>query len=283
VCRGESFRTAFEKPPYRVLRCLDCGTGLVSPRLEDLVSVYTDGSYWRSQSPKTIGYHDYRAAEALYLKTFRRRLRFALKGGPHGGTALDVGCAAGFCMQALREIGFEPYGVEVSETIASHANDRFGFHTVHIGTLDSAPYADAMFDLITMWDVVEHVDDPLSLLSRARALLKPGGLLVLETQNIDSRFARVLGSRWHHYKHTEHIYHFTSSSLRRLLASTGFTVDAVTARHGGKYVSLDFIAERAGRIHPLLSAALRPMGRFDRVSLYCNVFDELIAIARPRV
>jgi 2-polyprenyl-3-methyl-5-hydroxy-6-metoxy-1,4-benzoquinol methylase len=281
VCRGGRFEIAFEQSPYRVMRCVECRTAVVSPRHADPASIYANGSYWRSASPRTLGYQDYRAAEALYLKTFRRRLAFALRGGPRGGRALDVGCAAGFCMQALRERGFDPYGLEVSETIASHARERFGFDTVHIGTLEDAPFPDGTFDVVTMWDVIEHVPEPRSLLFRARQLLRPGGLLVVETQNIDSAFARMLGSRWHHYKHLEHIYHFTPGSVLRLLRSAGFAVQTLTPRHGGKYVSLDFIAERAGRVHPVLSAALRPLGRLDSINLYVNLMDEIIAIARP--
>jgi SAM-dependent methyltransferase len=281
VCGGERFKTAFVEAPYRVLRCLDCGTGVVSPRAVDLEAIYAAGSYWRSESPKTLGYGDYRAAEELYVRTFLRRLSFALRAGPTSGRALDVGCAAGFCMQALRELGFDVHGVEVSETIARHAIERLGFDTVHIGTLEQAPFDERTFDLITMWDVIEHVADPRRLLARARELLTPDGLLVLETQNIDSPFARALGPRWHHYKHAEHIYHFTPGSLRRLLGSAGFAVKVMTPRYGGKYVSLDFIAERAGRVHPALSSALAPLRRLGSVSLYVNVMDEIVATATP--
>jgi SAM-dependent methyltransferase len=281
VCGGKRFRTAFEESPYRVMRCLECGAGVVTPRRADLESIYADDTYWRSRSPRTLGYDDYRGAEALYLRTFKRRLAFVLRDGPRSGKALDVGCAAGFCMAALRELGFEAYGVEVSADIASHAIEHFGFDTVHLGPLQSAPFGEHTFDLITMWDVIEHVADPSALLRTARRLLRPGGLLVVETQNIDSAFARLLGRRWHHYKHAEHIYHFTPATLRRLLTAAGFTPRTLTPRYGGKYVSLDFIAERATRVHPVLSAALRPFRRLDSVSLYINVMDELIAVARP--
>ena len=279
VCGSEHFRLQFEEAPYRVLRCTTCGTGVVSPRRADLESIY-DGSYWLSGSPKTRGYQDYRAAEPLYLRTFRRRLRFALADGPRGGSALDVGCAAGFCLLALRELGFDAHGVEVSEAIASYAREQLGFDTLHIGTLDDAPYDDATFDLITMWDVIEHVADPGALLRTARSLLKPEGLLVVETQNIDSLFARALGPRWHHYKHEEHIYHFTPESLRRLLGDAGFKVQTLTPRFAGKYVSLDFIAERSARVHPVMSKLLRPLTKLDSAGVYVNVMDELIALAR---
>ncbi len=283
LCGSDEYRTAFTEGPYSVRRCRRCGLGFTSPRLEaqELAAMYGDDSYWRSGSPKTLGYHDYRADEPLYLETFRRRLGFALAGGPRGGRALDVGCAAGFCMAVLRERGFDVSGVEVSPTIAAHARDRFGFDTVHVGTLQEAPFAEGSFDLITMWDVIEHVPDARALLSRARELLAPGGLLIVETQDIDSAFARALGPRWHHYKHAEHIYHHTPSTVRRLLADAGFHTERLTHRFAGKYVSFHFIAERAGRIHPLLSRALRPLAALQGANLYLNFMDEMIVLARP--
>jgi 2-polyprenyl-3-methyl-5-hydroxy-6-metoxy-1,4-benzoquinol methylase len=283
MCGFEHYRTTFEEPPWSVRRCERCGLGWVSPRLDEagLQEIYKSDNYWRSASPKTQGYTDYRSDERLYLDTFRRRLRFVLQDGPRSGRALDVGCAAGFCMAATRELGFESHGLEVSETIASHARERFGFDTIQIGTLEQSPYPDSHFDLITMWDVVEHVVDPVALLVRARELLTPDGLLVIETQDIDSRFARLLGPRWHHYKHEEHIYHFTAATVRTLLATAGFRTTKLTHRFGGKYVSFHFIAERAARLHPALTKALTPLTAFDNARLYLNFMDEMIVLARP--
>jgi SAM-dependent methyltransferase len=283
LCRSADLRAAFSEPPYTVIRCGSCGLGFVTPRLDEtgLVDIYATDTYWRSSSPKTQGYHDYRADQPLYLKTFRKRLGYALRGGPSSGRALDVGCAAGFCMAVLRERGFDVYGVEVSEAIGSHARDALGFGDhVFIGTLQDAPFSAGSFDLICMWDVVEHVPDPRALLANAFTLLKPGGLIVLETQDIDSRFAQTLGPKWHHYKHAEHIYHFTPSVVNEMLSSAGFVPQALTHRYGGKYVSLDFIAERAGRIHPLISRLLAPLARFENAALYLNFLDEMIATAR---
>ena len=283
MCGCDRFRIALEEPPYSVRRCGECAFAWVSPRLTEagLAAMYGDDSYWRSESPKTMGYGDYRGAQELYLRTFKRRLGYALRGGPRAGRSLDVGCAAGFCMLACSELGFEAHGVELSAEIARHAQQTLGFDTVHVGTLDSAPHPPGSFDLITMWDVVEHVVDPRALLARARELLKPDGLLVLETQDIDSAFARLLGPRWHHYKHREHIYHFNPLTIRELLAAVGFEVQGLTHRYGGKDVSFAFIAERAGRLHPAASAVLAPLARFQSAAVYLNFMDEMVLTARP--
>lgn len=281
LCGGESFRTEFEETPYSVRRCSACGLVWVSPRRtpEGLRELYGDG-YWCSDSPKTVGYGDYREDEELYLRTFRRRMRFVLRHVRPGGRALDVGAAAGYFMKAAQERGFDVSGVELSAEIAAHGRERWGLD-VFVGTLESAPFEPASFDLITMWDVVEHIPDPASLLRRARELVKPNGALVIETQNVDSAFARLLGRRWHHYKHAEHLYHFNRHTIAGLLDAAGFRVDALTARFGGKYVSFDFVAERAGRIHPTVSDLLTRLGEGRSWNAYVNVLDEMVLVARP--
>jgi 2-polyprenyl-3-methyl-5-hydroxy-6-metoxy-1,4-benzoquinol methylase len=286
LCHSPVHATVFREPPYELRRCGACGLAYVTPRRSPtaLAAMYGEDTYWRSTSPKTHGYADYRAEQARYLRTFRQRLDYALADGPRGGRALDVGSAAGFCMAVLRERGFDVHGVEVSPVIAAHAQEALGFgDRVFVGFLEDAPLQPASFDLICMWDVVEHVPDPVALLVRARELLAPGGRLVLETQDIDSRFAKLLGPRWHHFKHAEHIYHFNPATVRRLLADAGFSVERLTHRHGGKYVSTGFIAERAGRLHPLISRALEPIARRTAdTDLYRNFMDEMIVVARAR-
>ena len=236
LCHSPLHNTLFREPPYELRRCAACGLGYVTPRRSPaaLAAMYGADTYWRSTSPKTHGYADYRAEQDRYLRTFRQRLDHALAHGPAGGRALDVGSAAGFCMAALAERGFDVQGVEVSPVIAAYAQQELGFgERVFVGFLDDAPLPEHAYDLICMWDVIEHVPDPVGLLRRARTLLAPGGRLVIETQDLDSRFARLLGRRWHHFKHAEHIYHFNPSSLERLLRDSGFALERLNNGHAG--------------------------------------------------
>ena len=123
VCAGERSRLMFESPPYRVLRCADCGLVWVTPRIADhaITEIY-GADYWRSDSPKTKGYADYASEAELYLKTFRRRTRFVRRFLPPGrARILDVGCAAGFFLRVMRDAGHDVRGVEVSAAIAASA------------------------------------------------------------------------------------------------------------------------------------------------------------------
>ncbi len=240
LCHSPLHNTLHRDPPYEVRRCGACGLVYITPRRSAaaLAAMYGEDSYWRSPTPRTHGYADYRRERSRYLSSFRRRLDYALKNGPAGGRALDVGAAAGFGMAILRERGFDVYGVEVSPLIAGYARDELGFgDRVIVGALTDAPLPEASFDLICMWDVVEHVPDPVGFLRRARALTAPGGRLVIGAQDVDSRLARWRGARWRHFKHAEHLHHFSPSTLARLLDRTGFGVERLTHRHSGTYLN----------------------------------------------
>ena len=82
------------------------------------------------------------------------------------------------------------------------------------------------FDVITMFDVIEHVRDPLAWLVRARELLAPGGLLVIETGDVASAWARLLGRHWYFLDPPQHLWYFTGDGLEALLARAGFRARA---------------------------------------------------------
>jgi len=281
LCSGTDRTVRFREGRFSVVECGGCGLVYVTPRLrsEALPEVYGD-TYWRSDSPKDRGYADYVADEALYLRTYEKRLRLVERFASAPGRALDVGCAAGYFLKVLGSRGWQVAGVELSPAIARHAREVYGIEDLHVGELATAPFEERSFDLVTFWDVVEHVPDPVALLRRGLELLKDDGYIVIETQNVASRFAGLLGHRWQHYKHLEHLYHFSPATLRLLLDQAGLEAVHQTARYAGKHVSVDFIRERATRLHPVMGTLLAPLAPLKGVQLYVNLFDELIVIAR---
>jgi len=284
LCGSRERAVLFTAGPHTLVRCARCELVYVTPRRDEralLEEVYGP-EYWRSPAAKDRGYSDYVADEALYLRTFRARWRRLAPHLPRAGRALDVGCAAGFSMLALAERGFDVHGIEPSDAIRAVAVARFGAERVHGGTLRDAPFAPGSFDVISLWDVLEHVCDPLDALSRARLLLAPEGRLVLETQDVEAIAARVLGRRWTHFKHDEHLVHFSPATLRQALERSGLELVLLTRRGAGKYVSPRFVAERARRVAPWLAWACAGLARLPLSAVYVNPFDELIAVARAK-
>lgn len=185
---------------------------------------------------------DYRHAR-LFLQT-----KF-----PQGGSILDVGCSRGFFLQSLGE-GWQLYGVEPSRSAADHAAGH-GIR-VHPGSLFSASFADHFFDAVTMFDVVEHLQEPARLLADARRILKPGGWLVIGTGNCEALTARLAGSQWAYMAIPDHLSFFGRRSLRRALVSAGFSRVLFRGIHHG---SLGY---------PVWTGWLRAVIRHRAISLF---------------
>lgn len=283
LCGSAERRLEFRDGPFSVVTCARCDLTYVTPRLVDatLIEKVYDEGYWRSGAPKDRGYGDYRADAPLYLATYRRRLKVVRRHFARPGRVLDVGCAAGYFLRVMKDEGWQVTGLEPSDAIRPQAEERLGPENVRGGLLGQVELEPASFDLITMWDVIEHIPDVVAAAREVRRLLAPGGKFLIETQDVHSLAARVLGKRWQHYKHAEHIYHFHARTLADALGRAGFRVLENRPWLGGKYVSLGFIAERAGRLHPVLSWLCSPLRLVARGSLYVNLLDEMIVVAEP--
>jgi 2-polyprenyl-3-methyl-5-hydroxy-6-metoxy-1,4-benzoquinol methylase len=280
-CGVDEERVRFRDGRYRVVECARCGLVYVNPRLptERLHEMYQD-EYWNSDRAKEFGYAQYLSEADNYLRTYRRRATIIDTYKAQPGRVLDVGCAAGFFLKVCHDKGWETAGIEIARPMIEYAEQDLDLTDMHRGDLLSVDLPDASFDVVTMWDVIEHLEEPGKHLERAHALLKDDGILVLETQNVDSRFAKLLGRRWQHYKHEEHLYHFSPHTLTRLLGLTGFEVLEITPRGGGKYISMTFFVERVGKVHPLLSVLSYPLLLLRGFAPYVNLLDEMVVVAR---
>jgi SAM-dependent methyltransferase len=283
LCGAAEREVRFTEAPFSVAVCRGCGLTYVTPRLKDgaLIEQVYDEGYWSSSSAKDRGYTDYRSDAPLYLRTFERRMPIIRRLFPQPGRVLDVGCAAGYFLDVMRRDGWDVTGIEPSDAIRPQAEQRLGKRNVHGGLLREAPLEPHSFDFVTLWDVIEHIPDFVGALRHVRMLLKPGGKLLVETQNVASRTARLLGRKWQHYKHAEHIYHFDPRTIRLALERAGFRVVENRPDKGGKYISLGFVAERAGRLHPLLSPLFAPLRLVQGMAIYVNLFDEMVVVAEP--
>lgn len=292
MCGSNERELRFSDGPFNIVTCQQCDLVYVTPRLTDasLIDHVYNESYWNSAAAQTHGYSDYRADAPLYKRTYQNRLAILERHFPGLTNAqgeplrvLDIGCAAGYFLSVCQERGLQITGLEPSDAIRKVAEEELGQDNVHGHLLAIDDELEpSSFDLITFWDVIEHIPDPRKALIRARELLAPGGRLIVETQNVNSRAAKLLGKKWQHYKHAEHIYHFAPATLTRLFLEAGFEIIENTPRLGGKYVTFAFVAERAGRIHPLLSLLLAPLRLLGSASLYINLFDEMIAVGKPK-
>ena len=107
---------------------------------------------------------------------------------------LDLGCHIGVMVELAQARGWDAWGVEPSTWASEQARAR-GLHVV-TGTLSDAKVPENYFDVVTLWDVVEHLTDPAAELRMVHRVLKPGGVFAIHTIDIESMFARLMGRRW---------------------------------------------------------------------------------------
>lgn len=223
----------------QIVECLHCGYVYANPRLseEQLLAAYTaveDSTYVQEREGREL--------------TFQRHLQHMEKiiGEADGRSLLDVGAYIGVFVEVAAATGWQVCGVEPSAWAVSEAQKRN--LPVIAGTQDACELHGKQFDVVTMWDVIEHVDDPTTELQKAYHLLKPGGWVVVHTMDVASLAARLMGSRWP-WLMDMHLHYFSQATLAQMMRNVGFEV--VWSGTRGRYLRLGYLVTRLGGLHPL--------------------------------
>lgn len=218
-------------PP--IVKCRECGLVYANPRWDS--SVVRD-SYTVVEDPT---YVEEREGRVL---TFSRNLQpfeDLVAMNSHTRHLLDVGCHIGVMVELALKRGWDAWGVEPSTWAAEQARAR-GLHVI-TGTLAEAGLEADYFDVVTMWDVIEHLTDPIAELKQVHRVLKPGGVFAIHTIDIESLFAHVMGKRWP-WLMEMHLYYFSPRTLGKMLNKVGFTVIRSSAQ--GRFLRLGYFATR---------------------------------------
>jgi SAM-dependent methyltransferase len=145
------------------------------------------------------------------------------------GALLDLGCSSGSFLECIRGERWNLYGVEMSEQEARTAEARTGAK-VFVGAVPEAPFAPESFDVVTCFDVLEHLYEPRATMSKVAEWLKPGGVFYVQVPNIDSAERRVFGTYWHGLELPRHLFHYSPASLRHLAEASGLRVLSLETR-----------------------------------------------------
>lgn len=257
---------------FKIVQCRNCAFVFSTPRpiKEDIAQLYSD-----VEDPVYVNELDGRAL------TFANRAKSVASYRTPPGRLLDVGAYAGSFVAAARNAGFEAEGLEPSKWATEEAR-RSGI-PVRQGSLAPGIFPSATFDVVTLWDVIEHLSDPLTDLRQSASLLKSGGLIVVHTMDVDSVFARLMGSRWPWFMEM-HLHYFSRHTLRSMLDKAGFDVVQIVAE--GRSVSTGYLVSRlegllGRRLASPLAWAVRTLG-LERVQLGINLGDLVTAYAVKR-
>lgn len=184
-CDECRFRVRYLLRSYMIVQCSGCGLlyNRHFPDSQDVPRMFSE-AYYQDVQREAFAHVSDPSLEDASRALYERGLDYVEQRAGIG-TLLDVGCAFGKFMELAARRGWSVQGIELSSYSSQYAREERGLD-VFTGDLLSAPIKDARFDLVTMWDVLEHVIEPRKTLERAAAILKPEGHLILTTDNYRS-------------------------------------------------------------------------------------------------
>ncbi|MFM9912150.1 MAG: class I SAM-dependent methyltransferase [Methylophilaceae bacterium] len=207
ISAAKTFTHLFEKAGEPFVQCNGCGLIMINPRpiFEQVLDTYDE---------------DYSKKYAKKIDTKRKRAkRFAarIRRFVTSGRWLDVGCSAGFIVEAAQNAGFDAHGVDVEQWGINYAQQELKLQNVKQGFLDQQAYPNAFFDVITVYEVIEHVPDLNAFLAELSRILKPGGVLEIRTPDVGHWRTPKPLKDWEAVLPSEHLYYFSRPTLQQLL------------------------------------------------------------------
>lgn len=254
----------------RILRCRKCQFAFrrYRPGEDELAPLYRDADV-----------KVYERESANRGRTALRHRNLVLRQHPAPGSILDVGCASGQFLKSMAEAGWRVSGVEPSKAEFRLAQAALG-GAAHLQntTLSDAEFS-GQFDVVTFWDVLEHMPDPAKFLHECAALLKPGGTILFTLPNMDSVQARCMKTRWPLLL-AEHLNYFNPRSLTLCCANAGLEVGSIGVRPVS--FSMDYVLFRLAQHKLPGMEGLRAIARaFGMGRLTLPVYmGEMVAVCR---
>ncbi|MBT8254267.1 MAG: class I SAM-dependent methyltransferase [Flavobacteriaceae bacterium] len=211
---GESFNLVYDEA---------MGWLETSPRPDKIERYYESQDYISHTDAKRNWFE--RIYQLVRSKAIKQKLKLIDKQAPDKGNLLDFGCGTGDFLNKAQDAGWNITGIEPNDKARVIANEKTNnavFPFDKIKDLD-----DKNYDVITLWHVLEHLDQPDKWLLQFKQLLKKNGTLILAVPNYESFDASYYGSFWAAYDVPRHLWHFSKSAMHRLASKNDMKVDAV--------------------------------------------------------
>lgn len=201
-----------------IVKCNKCGLIYESPR--EKIDIINRRLVTELYPIKVVAIQERSRFFEIYIKNIKKNI-------PLSGKLLDIGCNIGDFMYLMQKERLEVYGIEPSFYAAQRAEKIFGLKIIN-DVVDDAinNFSDEFFDIVTMWDVIEHLSDPRNTLYKINKKLKKGGYLCITTHNINSLFAKISRAGYPHLMY-QHFYHFSDKTLKTILNMAGFEISKI--------------------------------------------------------
>jgi SAM-dependent methyltransferase len=262
-----------------ILRCRACDYVFADMRLtdEELFELYNEEFFTGAE------FSDYASDAKFFRRNFALRFR-ELKQFLHPARhkkLLEIGSAYGFFLDVVRDEFQSAQGIDITDAGTRFAREELKLNVVQADFL-AHDYGAEKFDVVCMWDTIEHLREPQRYVEKIARHTEPGALLALTTADVDSLNARLRKDKWRMIHPPTHLHYFSTKTIARLLDAHGF--DVVYNRYCGFYRSIGNMAYNILVLRQQRPALYRPLERLGVGSLgfYLNLYDIMYVIARRR-
>lgn len=237
-----------------IYKCNDCNLVFIvdDTSEENIIKSYTD-----AQDPVYVNEMDAR------IKTFSVHLKRLAKYFPKAGRLLDVGAYTGVFLNLARKVGWKVEGIEPSKWAVGQAGDL----SIKNGILRPDIFQKASFDVVTIWDVIEHFADPVKALFIVSDYLKPNGILAMTTMDVKSVTAKILGKKWPWYMRMHRVY-FSKQTITRMLKQCGF--EDIKFNPHIRYLSIRYLLSKFTKVRFPLDSTIIPVYLGDLFDVYAR-------------
>lgn len=244
LCSKEETALLLTKQRFSIVKCSNCDFVYVNPRIENeqLTAIYRH-NYFKN---KDYGYVSYEQEKRLRVKNFGRWLKDAeqyitVKTPFY---SLDVGCAAGYCLELMKAKGWKAKGLELDEEMCIELQQSG--YDISKSLLEDFN-SENKFSVITLFDVIEHIPNIDKSFSKLNSLLTRDGVVIIVTPNYKSFQRKLFGKSWFQYKPIEHIQYFDRHSLNSFAERNGLQI--IHQKRCGQYADTQFLLNRLNYYH----------------------------------
>ena len=275
----------------KVLQCQKCNLIIryPVPSQKELDDIYTKEYFFNNNLleknfANCYGYINYsqekKNRQQDYLEFFKL-LRNYLPDSPRGTSLLDYGCGLGHLMEVAKNHDFHVYGIERNHYAVSYIKNQYNYAVKHVDEFENSDTF-KKFDIITFFDIIEHLPDPQEALKMAFDKLKDDGILAILTTDMSSPTARILGKKFEDLRRLDHIHLFSKKNLTQFLLKNNFKT--LQIKKFGQTFNMETLSNRLQNVSFILNKTcfffLELFPFLKKYSLYINPGTKMLIFAK---
>jgi 2-polyprenyl-3-methyl-5-hydroxy-6-metoxy-1,4-benzoquinol methylase len=258
ICGSGRIHYTFIRNGYPVYQCGDCDFMFLNPQPSDeiLSEIYKSDYFLMGncEGSEELRTQMKSATARLYINQLINYY------GKREGNLLEIGCGNGDFLVVAKAMGFNVKGIEISEYATRIANRKLEEESVICGDFEKVDLPEEYFEVCVLFDVIEHVRNPINFLERIHKHLKPKGIIFIVTPSLDSWSAKLLKNSWMEFK-AEHLQYFDTQTIQNALAKTGFQNTYISPNY--KFLQIEYIREHFQRYHvPFFTKLVKALTHF---------------------